>query len=172
MKTESFKLSKDTIALLEKNGIIIATPIQTKIIPAVLAGKDVLAQSETGSGKTISFAIPIIEQIQAADNLVALVLVPTRELCMQVTNEFIKFSQGKRLGVTAVYGGVSIDNQIRKLKKTNIIVATPGRLIDLIDRKTMHLDKIKFLVFDEAYRMLDMGFIHEMKLIECLIWDS
>ena len=84
---------------------------------------------------------------------------------MQVTNEFIKFSQGKRLGVTAVYGGVSIDNQIRKLKKTNIIVATPGRLIDLIDRKTIRLEKIKFLVFDEADRMLDMGFIHDIEKI-------
>jgi superfamily II DNA/RNA helicase len=82
-----------------------------------------------------------------------------------VTSEFIKFSQGKRLGVTAVYGGVSIDNQVRKLKKSNIIVATPGRLIDLIDRKTMHLSKIKFLVFDEADRMLDMGFIHDIELI-------
>jgi ATP-dependent RNA helicase DeaD len=165
MKTESFKLSKNMIVLLEKNGIINATPIQTKIIPAVLAGRDVLAQSETGSGKTISFAIPMIEQIRTIDNLVALVLVPTRELCMQVTNEFIKYSQDKRLGVTAVYGGVSIDNQIRKIKKTNIIVATPGRLIDLIDRKTVHLNKIKFLVFDEADRMLDMGFIHDIEKI-------
>lgn len=165
MKTGTFKLSKNIITLLEKNGIITATPIQTKIIPAVLEGRDVLAQSETGSGKTISFAIPIIEQIQAKDDLCALVLVPTRELCMQVTNEFIKFSQGKHLGVTAVYGGVSIDNQIKKLKKTNIIVATPGRLLDLIDRKSVHLDKIKFLVFDEADRMLDMGFIHDIEKI-------
>lgn len=165
MKTESFKLSKNILTLLEKNGITIATPIQKKIIPAVLAGRDVLAQSETGSGKTISFAIPIIEQTNSSDNLAALVLVPTRELCMQVTDEFIKFSQGKRLGITAVYGGVSIENQIRKLKKTNIIVATPGRLIDLIDRKAMNLNKIKFLVFDEADRMLDMGFIHDIEKI-------
>lgn len=165
MKTESLKLSKNILSLLEKNGIVIATPIQKKIIPAVLAGRDVLAQSETGSGKTISFAIPIIEQIQPTDNLVSLILVPTRELCTQVTEEFVKFSHGKRLGITAVYGGVSIDNQIRKIKKTNIIVATPGRLIDLIDRKIVHLNKIKFLVFDEADRMLDMGFIHDIEKI-------
>jgi ATP-dependent RNA helicase DeaD len=165
MKTEAFKLSKNTISLLEKNGIITATAIQKKIIPAIMGGRDVLAQSETGSGKTISFAVPIIEQIEQKDNLCALVLVPTRELCTQVTNEFIKFAEGKRLGITAVYGGVSIDNQIRKLKKTNIIIATPGRLIDLIDRRTVHLDKVKFLVFDEADRMLDMGFIHDIEKI-------
>jgi ATP-dependent RNA helicase DeaD len=165
MKTESFNLSKNIITLLEKNGIITATPIQKKIIPAILEGRDVLAQSETGSGKTISFAIPIIEQIQTKDDLCALILVPTRELCTQVTEEFVKFSQGKRLGITAVYGGVSIENQIRKLRKTNIIIATPGRLIDLINRQTMHLDKIKFLVFDEADRMLDMGFIHDIEII-------
>jgi ATP-dependent RNA helicase DeaD len=165
MKTESFNLSKNTLALLEKNGIITATPIQKKIIPAVLAGRDVLAQSETGSGKTISFAIPILEQIQAIDGLCALVLVPTRELCNQVTSEFIKYSQGKRLGITAVYGGVSMDNQIRKIKKTNVIIATPGRLIDLINRNVIHLDKIKFLVFDEADRMMDMGFIHDIEII-------
>lgn len=165
MKTETFNLSKDILALLEKNGITIATPIQKEIIPAVLAGRDVLAQSETGSGKTISFAIPIIERTQSKDGLDALVLVPTRELCTQVTEEFIKFSMGKRLGITAVYGGVSIDNQIRKLKKTNIVIATPGRLIDLIDRRAVHLDKIKFLVFDEADRMLDMGFIKDIEKI-------
>lgn len=165
MKTESFKLSKNILSLLEKNGITIATPIQKKIIPVVLAGRDILAQSETGSGKTISFAIPIIEQIISSDNLCALVLVPTRELCNQVTGEFIKYSFGKRLGITAVYGGVSIDNQIRKIKKTNIIVATPGRLIDLINRKIVYLNKIRFLVFDEADRMLDMGFKQDIEKI-------
>lgn len=153
------------IALLEKSGIVEATPIQKEIIPAVMEGRDVLAQSETGSGKTISFAVPIIEKVQNSDGLCALVLVPTRELCTQVTGEFEKFSQGKKLGITAVYGGVSIDNQVRKLKKTNIIIATPGRLIDLLDRKTMRFDKIKFLVLDEADRMLDMGFIKDIEKI-------
>lgn len=165
MKTESFKLSKNMINLLEKSGITIATPIQKKIIPMVLGGRDVLAQSETGSGKTISFAIPIIEKTQVKDNLCALILVPTRELCMQVANEFIKYSHGKNLGITAVYGGVSIENQIKKIKRTNIIVATPGRLIDLIERRIAYLDKIKFLVFDEADRMLDMGFVHDIEKI-------
>ena len=129
MISESFNLSKQILSLLEKNGITIATPIQKEIIPAVLAGRDILAQSETGSGKTISFAVPIIEQVNQKDGLAALILVPTRELCIQITNEFVKFSKGKHLEITPVYGGVSIDNQIRKLKKTSIIVATPGGLL-------------------------------------------
>ena len=103
MRSESFKLSKPMIALLEKSGITIATPIQEQIIPAISEGRDILAQSETGSGKTIR-----------NDGLTALVLVPTRELCVQITSEFSKFSSDKHLGVTSVYGGVSIENQIRR----------------------------------------------------------
>jgi len=165
MKSESFKLSKPMLSLLEKHGITIATPVQRKIIPAISDGRDVLAQSETGSGKTLSFAIPIIEKTQKADGLTSLVLVPTRELCVQVTGEFMKFSQGKLQGITAIYGGVSMENQIRKIKHTNIIVATPGRLIDLLDRGVVKLEKIRFLVFDEADRMLDMGFIPDIERI-------
>lgn len=165
MRSESFKLSKPMVALLEKHGITIATPIQQKIIPAIIAGRDILAQSETGSGKTISFAVPIIEGISRDDGLTALVLVPTRELCMQITGEFTKFSAGSHLAVTAVYGGVSIENQVRKLRRTNIVIATPGRLLDLLERRALRLDKIRFLVFDEADRMLDMGFIRDIERI-------
>ena len=165
MRSESFKLSKPMVSLLEKNGITIATPIQEQIIPAITAGRDILAQSETGSGKTISFAVPIIEYIDRHDGLTALVLVPTRELCVQITGEFSKFSSGKHLGVTSVYGGVSIENQIKKLRRTNIVVATPGRLLDLLERRALKLDKIRYLVFDEADRMLDMGFIPDIERI-------
>ena len=165
MKSGLFTLTKPMLSLLEKHGITEATPVQREIIPAIFAGRDVLAQSETGSGKTLSFAIPIIEQLNRRDGLRALVLVPTRELCAQVADEFHKFSQGKHLGVTSVYGGVSINNQIKKIKTTNIIVATPGRLIDLLDRGVVHLDQIQYLVFDEADRMLDMGFIKDIERI-------
>ena len=165
MKSDLLKLSKPMVALLEKHGITTATPIQNEIIPAIVAGRDVLAQSETGSGKTLSFAIPIIEQLNRRDGLRTLVLVPTRELCIQITDEFMKFSHGKHLGITSVYGGVSIGNQIKKLKTTNIIVATPGRLIDLLDRGAVHLDTVRSLVFDEADRMLDMGFIRDIEKI-------
>lgn len=153
------------VSLLEQHGITEPTPIQEQIIPAIFEGRDVLAQSETGSGKTLSFAIPVIEQLNKRDGLKALVLVPTRELCVQVSGEFEKFSRGKHLGITSVYGGVSINNQIKKIKSTNIIVATPGRLIDLLDRKAVHLDTIQYLIFDEADRMLDMGFIKDIERI-------
>lgn len=165
MKSESFALSKPMVALLENNGITIATPIQKEIIPAIINGRDVIAQSETGSGKTLSFAIPLIEHLNRRDGLCALILVPTRELAMQIAGEFIKFSAGKHLGVIPVYGGVAINKQISKLKTANIIVATPGRLIDLLDRRALKLDTIKFLVFDEADRMLDMGFIPDIEYI-------
>jgi ATP-dependent RNA helicase DeaD len=165
MRSESFKLSKPMIALLERYGITIATPIQEQIIPAITEGRDILAQSETGSGKTISFAVPVIEKINRNEGLTALILVPTRELCAQITGEFTKFSHGKNLGITAVYGGVSIENQIRGLRKANIVVATPGRLLDLLERRALRLDRIRFLVFDEADRMLDMGFIKDIERI-------
>ncbi len=165
MKSESFKLSRPMLALLETHGITIATPIQKEIIPAVLAGRDVLAQSETGSGKTISFAIPIIEQMHQESGLSALILVPTRELCVQITKEFTKFSQGKHREIVAVYGGVSISNQMRQLRSAKIVVATPGRLLDLLERRAISLNTIRFLVFDEADRMLDMGFIQPIERI-------
>lgn len=165
MDSELLRLSEQMIAKLKKHGIESATPIQKEIIPAINEGRDVIAQSETGSGKTLSFALPIIEKIIPSDGLKALVLVPTRELCLQVANEFAKFSIRKNFAVTAVYGGVSISEQVRKLKRTNVVVATPGRLIDLLDRKALRLDNIEFLVFDEADRMLDMGFIRDIERI-------
>ncbi len=153
------------VELLEAQGITVATPVQEQIIPAITKGQDVLAQSETGSGKTLSFAIPIIEQLQRRDGLRALVLVPTRELAVQVSGEFIKYSVGKHLGIVPVYGGVSINNQASKLRQANIIVATPGRLIDLLNRNALKLDSIKYFVCDEADRMLDMGFIKDVERI-------
>ncbi len=159
MKSASFVLGKQMTALLEAQGITIATPVQEEIIPAIANGQDVLAQSETGSGKTLSFAIPIIETLQRSDGLRALVVVPTRELCLQVTGEFFKYSTGKHLGIVPVYGGTSISIQMTKLRNANIIVATPGRLIDLMNRNAVRLSSIKYFVGDEVDRMLDMGFI-------------
>jgi ATP-dependent RNA helicase DeaD len=165
MKSESFVLSKPMLSLLEEQGITIATPVQKEIIPAIIEGRDVIAQSETGSGKTLSFAIPIIEQLFRRDGLQALILVPTRELCAQITGEFVKYSHGKHLGIVSVYGGVSINKQAEKLRTANIIIATPGRLLDLIQRRVAHLETIRYLVFDEADRMLDMGFIKDIERI-------
>jgi ATP-dependent RNA helicase DeaD len=165
MRNEAFNLSKPLLTLLEQHGITTPTQVQQEIIPAIEEGRDVLAQSETGSGKTLSFALPMIERTNRRDGLTTLVLVPTRELCLQVAGEFVKFSAGKHLGIVEVYGGVSIQNQINKLRTANIIVATPGRLIDLLDRRAVRLETVKHLVLDEADRMLDMGFIRDIERI-------
>ena len=165
MKSASFVLSRQMTNLLEAQGITVATPVQEEIIPAIINGQDVLAQSETGSGKTLSFAIPIIEKLQRSDGLRALVLVPTRELCTQVAGEFVKYSAGKHLGIVPVYGGVSISAQASRLRNANIIVATPGRLIDLLNRRAVKLSSIKYFVCDEADRMMDMGFIRDLEKI-------
>ena len=165
MQFDSFPLSKSILSLLQKHGIVTPTPVQEKIVPLIFEGHDVIAQSETGSGKTLSFALPLIEKIDRKQGISALVLAPTRELAVQITDEFIKFSQGKQLGVTPIYGGVSISNQIKKIDRTNIVVATPGRLIDLMNRGSLRLDTIRYLVFDEADRMLDMGFLPDIERI-------
>lgn len=166
MKTfESFSLSRTTLALLNKHGIVSPTPVQEKLIPLIIAGRDVIAQSETGSGKTLSFALPILDRTDRNGGLTSLILAPTRELALQISEEFVKFSQGRHLGITPVYGGVSLGEQIRKLRHTNIVVGTPGRLIDLLQRGDLHLDAVKHLVFDEADRMLDMGFLPDIERI-------
>jgi ATP-dependent RNA helicase DeaD len=162
---ESFHISKSTIALLTKHGITTPTPIQQELIPLIADGRDVIAQSETGSGKTLGFALPLIDKLQRQDGLSVLVLAPTRELTLQLSEEFIKFSHGKHLNITPVYGGVSISEQVKKLRQTNIIVGTPGRLLDLINRGNIHLGTIRHLVFDEADRMLDMGFLPDIERI-------
>lgn len=162
---ESFAFSKSTLALLVKHGIATPTPVQEQLIPLIISGRDVIAQSETGSGKTLSYALPIIDRMDRADGLTTLVLAPTRELALQISQEFVKFSQGKRLGITPVYGGVSLTEQIRKMRQTNIIVGTPGRLVDLLQRGEVHLENVKHLVFDEADRMLDMGFLPDIERI-------
>lgn len=165
MHFDAFPLSKSLLNLLERHGITSPTPVQEKIIPLIFEGHDVIAQSETGSGKTLSFALPLIEKIERKSGMVALVLAPTRELAVQISDEFIKFSQGKHIGVTPIYGGVSINNQIKKIERTNIVVGTPGRIIDLMNRGKLKFETIKFLVFDEADRMLDMGFLPDIERI-------
>ena len=141
------------------------TKIQEKTIPLVLEGKDVMAGSATGSGKTLAFGIGMIQNTTKDKGIQGLVLAPTRELAKQVKDELEKFSRFKELTVTTVYGGVSIKPQIQKLKNTDIVVATPGRLLDHMNRKTINLENVKTVVLDEADRMLDMGFIDDVKRI-------
>ncbi len=142
---------------LAVRGIAAPFQIQALVIPEALAGGDILAKSPTGSGKTLAFAIPIVERLNTDDHPAALVLVPTRELCAQVTEEFGLIA-GDRVKVASVYGGVPLKAQAQEAKNAHVIVATPGRLQDLVDRGLLSLDSVRVLVLDEADRMLDMGF--------------
>ncbi len=166
MKTfEELGLSREFVSILEKDGIVTPSEIQEKTIPLVLTGKDVVGGSATGSGKTLAFASGIIENLERDGKVQALILTPTRELAEQVANTIVKFSYHKKLKILPVYGGVNIENQIRRLRNTDVVVGTPGRILDHLKRRTLHLDKIKFLVLDEVDRMFDMGFKRDVELI-------
>ena len=141
------------------------TDVQKRSIPKIQEGKDVIAQSLTGSGKTAAFGLPILEKIVHGNGLQVLILVPTRELCEQVNKEMNKFSKYKKMNIIPVYGGVSINPQIDNLKNADIVVGTPGRMIDHIQRKTIQLNKVNILVLDEADKMFEMGFIDHVKRI-------
>lgn len=145
--------------VLKRRGIAAPFQIQRLVIPDFLAGRDVLAKSRTGSGKTLAFAIPAVERLSPTmARPSALVLVPTRELAVQVTEEMRDIAASHNLRVASVYGGVGIEKQARQAAKAHMVVATPGRLTDLLNRKLISISKVKILVLDEADRMLDMGF--------------
>ena len=154
---------KNTIALKKLN-ILKPTPVQKKAIPLVLDGNHIMAQAQTGSGKTLAFLLPIMEQLKYVNNE-ALILVPTRELAKQI-NSVIKDLGNPRVKSMTIYGGVSINNQIQKLRNgVNIIVGTPGRIIDLYKRKELSLNNIRFVILDEGDRLWDMGFAPDVKYI-------
>ena len=152
-------VSERVIEALGKRGIEAPFPIQALVMKDALAGRDVLAKSRTGSGKTLGFALPIVETVKPGQNgPSALVLVPTRELAEQVKDEFTDIAKAKNLRVRAVYGGVGIPEQAKLASRSHIVIATPGRLQDLIQRRLLSLKDVTILVLDEADRMLDMGF--------------
>jgi len=150
---------------VEEEGFEKPTEVQEKAIPLVLAGRDVIAGSATGSGKTLVFGSGIIQHSEKGRGIQALVLTPTRELAVQITDALRKFSKHKPLEIAVVYGGISINPQILRLRKADVVVGTPGRLLDHIGRRTIDLSNVKILVLDEADRMLDMGFIDDVKQI-------
>ena len=160
-------LSNPMQETLLKAGYHTPTPIQEQTLPTLLAGQDLVGVAQTGTGKTAAFAIPIIEKAFADNRRVqALVLCPTRELAMQTTEVFRKLSAHKRLRIVSVYGGQSANVQIRALRAgAQIIVGTPGRIKDLIDRNVIKLNHTRFVVLDEADEMLDFGFLPDMKTI-------
>ncbi|KZY45504.1 DEAD/DEAH box helicase [Roseovarius sp. HI0049] len=167
-----FGLSPNIIAALTRAGIETPTPIQTKAIPPALEGHDIMGLAQTGTGKTLAFGVPLVEHLLATPGkpqpktVKALVLAPTRELVNQIADNLRPLTEGTRLRVFTVVGGQSIGKQITALSRgVDILVATPGRLIDLIDRGSVDLSQAKSLVLDEADQMLDMGFIHALRKI-------
>ena len=170
-------LSAELLRAIEKQGYSEATPIQEQAIPVVLEGRDVLAGAQTGTGKTAGFTLPILQRLQAGgepgDFPRVLILTPTRELAAQVEQSVTDYGRYLNFRSITIFGGVSINPQIDKLRKgVDIVVATPGRLLDHIQQGTVDLDDIEILVLDEADRMLDMGFIRDMKKIFKLLPDQ
>ena len=163
---EELGLSAQLTRALVENGFEAPFPIQEAAIPLVLEGKDVVGQAHTGTGKTAAFGLPILQKIKADGPVQALILAPTRELAVQVATEISRFSKYTGTRAVAIYGGQSINVQLDKLQRgAQIVVATPGRLIDHIKQGSIVLDDVKFVVLDEADRMLDMGFIDDIKFI-------
>ena len=158
-------LSRDLFAIIEQLKFTKPTEIQEKTIPHIIKGKDVIGESATGSGKTLAFGCGIVENSFPGKGIQSIVLTPTRELAEQVKNSLKQLSYSKKLRVTAIYGGVSINPQISDLRKTDVVVGTPGRMLDHLQRGTINLSKVKILVLDEADRMLDMGFIDDVEKI-------
>jgi len=161
MEFREMNVGMDIINILEKENIKDATEIQRLSIPLIRTGKDIIAQSETGSGKTLAFSIPIVENING-NGIEAVILTPTRELANQIENEIKKICE---CNIANIHGGVPIVPQIKMLRYAAIVVATPGRMLDHIRRKTIDLSLVKMLVIDEADRMLDMGFIDDVERI-------
>ncbi|MCG2690120.1 DEAD/DEAH box helicase [Candidatus Parcubacteria bacterium] len=158
-------LNQKLLAILEQKGFAIPTPIQSQVIPMALEGKDVIGIAQTGTGKTLAFALPIIQHL--TQNMgQCLIMVPTRELALQVEKEFLSFGRSLGLHCVAVIGGVSQHAQVRALKNNpQVVIATPGRLADLMKQGHYRLNNVKIIILDEADRMLDIGFLPEIKHI-------
>lgn len=166
-KFRKLGLGEVTLKALERKGYEEPSPIQELTIPALLTGdKDVIGKAQTGTGKTAAFSLPILEEFKSNGNIQAIVLAPTRELAIQVAEEMNSLSYGKDIRITPVYGGQSIEFQIKQLKKgTDIVVGTPGRVMDLMRRKLIKLQNLKYFILDEADEMLNMGFVEDIELI-------
>ncbi|MCK1240542.1 DEAD/DEAH box helicase [Streptococcus uberis] len=167
MKFTEFNLSEDIQSAVVTAGFEKASPIQEMTIPLALEGKDVIGQAQTGTGKTAAFGLPTLNKIRTDENIIqGLVIAPTRELAVQSQEELFRFGRDKGVKVRSVYGGSSIDKQIKALKSgAHIVVGTPGRLLDLIKRKALKLDHVETLILDEADEMLNMGFLEDIEAI-------
>jgi ATP-dependent RNA helicase RhlE len=174
MSFDQLGLRVELLKAINAKGYTVPTPIQTRAIPAILDGRDILARAQTGTGKTEAFVLPLVEILSRGDGhgryLRALVLTPTRELALQVGEIIKTYARRVSMRCTVVYGGVRINPQIDRLRRgIDVLVATPGRLLDLAGRRHLNLSRIEFLVFDEADRMLDLGFSEEISEVLDLI---
>src|SRR3954466_2705699 len=159
-------LSESTLEALTHLGYTTPTPIQEQAIPPLLEGKDVIGQAQTGTGKTAAFGLPMVEYADPSDPAVqALVLTPTRELCIQVTQALRAYGASKALNVVAIFGGAPIRDQAVRLKDSQIVVGTVGRVMDMIGRHYLFLDDVRYVVLDEADEMLDLGFLEDVETI-------
>ncbi|MBU0929994.1 MAG: DEAD/DEAH box helicase [Nanoarchaeota archaeon] len=169
MTFEELNLSQEIMNAIKRIGFIKPTPIQKSCIPEIKKGRDIVGQSLTGSGKTAAFGFPILEKIKPGCGIQTLILAPTRELAVQVKDHLISFSSFTKINITAVYGGVSLVPQFSAVKRADIVVATPGRMLDHINRRTINLTNVHTLVIDEADKMFEMGFIEDVtEIIKCL----
>ncbi|MCM8531554.1 MAG: DEAD/DEAH box helicase [Lentisphaeraceae bacterium] len=175
MSFEKLGLSSELLTSIKFQGYVNPTPIQEKAIPVVLSGKDILAGAQTGTGKTAAFTLPLLQLLSTSDKPggqkpKALILAPTRELAAQVGESVETYGKGLHIRSTVIFGGVGVGPQVQRLKKgMDIVVGTPGRLLDLAGQKALDLSKIEYLILDEADRMLDMGFIHDIRKIIKLV---
>ena len=169
MQFHNLNVNKSLLRIIKQAGYSEATPIQSQTIPHILDGRDIVGCAQTGTGKTAAFVLPIIQTLDAnhaKGYIRVLVLAPTRELAAQIDAEFDRFSQASRLKHAVIFGGVGQQPQVDAIRRgVDILVATPGRLLDLMNQKIIRLNRIEVFVLDEADRMLDMGFIHDVKRI-------
>lgn len=166
MKFEQYNLKPEIIKAIEKMHYQTPTPIQDKSIPLINEGNDLLACAQTGTGKTAAFALPILNKLERLKKIQVLVLAPTRELAMQINDNFKHYAKYLNLRCDVIYGGVKQGSQVRSIQQgLDILIATPGRLIDLVDQGYIKLNDVKYFVLDEADNMLDMGFIHDINKI-------
>ncbi len=177
MSFDDLGLRAELLNAIQSKGYTAPTPIQTRVIPAILAGRDILACAQTGTGKTDAFALPLVELLSQGNrhrrHPRALILAPTRELALQVGDSIKAYGRRVSIRCSVIYGGVNIDPQIDRLKRgIDILVATPGRLLDLAGHQDVNLSRIEFLVFDEADRMLDLGFSKEISEVLGLVPEN
>ena len=165
MSFETLGVQPALFETLKRSGIVEPTPIQEKTIPPALEGKDVIGISKTGSGKTCAFGVPVLQKVKPQQGVQALILAPTRDLAVQISRNLFSWSRNLGVRIATVYGGVSIIPQMEQVTKSEIVVGTPGRVLDHLQRRTLDLSKVTIFVLDEADKMVDMGFIEDVEKI-------